>query len=164
MATELERLYETDFLAWTQQQARALRELKSSRLNLPLDLDHLAEEVEDLGLREKREVRSQARRVIEHLLKLEYSAAIQPRAGWAGSILDARGILQDAVTETLRQDLEVQLDRQYLAARRKAALGLRSHGESEAAAALPARCPYGVDDVLRDDWYPDSRHGIRDLP
>jgi DNA-binding PucR family transcriptional regulator len=162
MATELERLYETDFLAWTQQQARALRELKSSRLNLPLDLDHLAEEVEDLGLREKREVRSQARRVIEHLLKLEYSAVVQPRAGWAGTILDARGILQDAVTEALRQDLEEQLDRQYLAARRKAALGLRSHGEPEAAAALPDSCPYRLDDILTDEWYPPNRHGVVD--
>jgi hypothetical protein len=163
MATELDKLHDRDFFAWTQHQARTLRELKAIRPNLPLDLDNLAEEVEDLGLREKREVRGQARRAIEHLLKLEHSAA-EPRAGWAGSIMDARDILQDAVTETLRQDLEEQLDRQYLAARRKAALGLRSHGENEAVAALPARCPCGVDEILRDDWCPANWHGISDLP
>jgi Domain of unknown function DUF29 len=164
MATELDKLHDRDFFAWTQHQARTLRELKAIRPNLPLDLDNLAEEVEDLGLREKREVRSQARRVIEHLLKLEHSAAAEPRAGWAGSVMDARDILRDAVTETLRQDLEEQLDRQYLAARRKAALGLRSHRENEAVAALPARCPYGLDEILGDDWYPANRHGISDLP
>jgi hypothetical protein len=44
-----EQLYETDFYAWTQAQAKELRRFARTRPNLPLDLEHLAEEVQDLG-------------------------------------------------------------------------------------------------------------------
>jgi hypothetical protein len=70
MATAIEELYRQDFFAWTRDQARQLRELKEARPNIPLDLEHLAEEVEGLGLSDLRRVRSQVRRIIEHLLKL----------------------------------------------------------------------------------------------
>lgn len=159
---DVETLYHTDFVAWTQEQARALRELRALRPNLPLDLDHLAEEVEDLGLRERREARSQIRRIIEHLLKLEHSAASDPRGGWADSVIDGRAILKDALTATLRRDLEDQLARQFEDARRKAATALRAHGETDAASALPTSCPYGLDQILQDDWYPLNRHALID--
>jgi uncharacterized protein DUF29 len=45
-ATEL---YESDFYARTQTQARELRRFAATRPNLPLDLFHLAEEIADLG-------------------------------------------------------------------------------------------------------------------
>jgi hypothetical protein len=49
MATRPEQLYEEDFYAWTRDQAKALRRLADQSWNGPLDLLHLAEEVEDLG-------------------------------------------------------------------------------------------------------------------
>ncbi|GEM_PF-5947827 len=44
-------LYDTDILAWSEQQAAVLRAL-AVRHDLPndLDLSHVAEEIEDLGL------------------------------------------------------------------------------------------------------------------
>ena len=42
-------LYDDDFYAWTQAQARELRRFARSRPNLPLDLAHIAEETADLG-------------------------------------------------------------------------------------------------------------------
>lgn len=160
MTVEPSVLHESDFFAWTQEQARLLRELRAVRPNLPLDLEHLAEEVEDLGLRERREVRSQVRRIIEHLLKLEHSAAAEPRGVWTDSVIDARAILKDALTSSLRRDLAEQLQVLHEDARRKAASGLRAHGEAEAAAALPVGCPYGLEQILQDDWYPTNRHGL----
>ena len=44
-------LYETDFYAWTQEQARLLRERRFD----DLDLDNLVDEVESVGSSEKRE-------------------------------------------------------------------------------------------------------------
>jgi hypothetical protein len=158
----VEELYETDHYAWTQDQARRLRELKALRPNLPLDLEHLAEDIEDMGLSERREVRSQTRRVIEHLLKLEWSRAGEPRAGWHLSIADARVMLRDELTGMLRRTLEDELRDLYADARKLAALGLRKHGEAEPARSLPADCPYTLDDILRDDWCPANRHGIVD--
>ncbi len=51
MATELQRLYEGDFYAWTAHQAGEPRRLKGLRLDtgLDLDLEHVAEEVDGLG-------------------------------------------------------------------------------------------------------------------
>lgn len=79
--------YDDDFYAWTQYQAKVLRELRTD--DNRFDREHLAEEVEDLGKSERDAVRSQVRRIIEHLLKLAYSPAAGPRYEWMGSILEA---------------------------------------------------------------------------
>jgi hypothetical protein len=39
---------------------------------------------------------------------------------------------------------------------------LRRLGEHEAARALPAQCPYALDEVFRAEWLPRNRHGIVD--
>ena len=50
MAKVLERsLYQTDYYAWTKEQAAALRAMAVARVNSTLDLENLAEEVESLG-------------------------------------------------------------------------------------------------------------------
>ena len=70
--TALESLYDTDFLAWSKQQAEALRAAMRNSLNQRLDLGNLAEEVENLGKSVRRELQSQIRRIVRHLLKLEH--------------------------------------------------------------------------------------------
>jgi hypothetical protein len=50
MAKVLERsLYQTDYYAWTKQQAAELRAMAARRASSTLDLANLAEEVESLG-------------------------------------------------------------------------------------------------------------------
>jgi hypothetical protein len=61
MATRTAELYDEDFYAWSREQAAALRRLSAERWNGPLDLEHLAEEVEDLGDERRNAVRSQLR-------------------------------------------------------------------------------------------------------
>lgn len=154
MGTRLQRLYKDDFFAWTQDQAAALRRLAELRPNDELDFEHLIEEVEDLGGSQRRAVRSQVRRILEHLLKLEHSPAVDPRAGWCESIIDARIELEDALTPTLRHDLIASLPELYEQARRAAQDRLRLHGEEAAADALPSMCPYSFDQFLERGWYP----------
>jgi Domain of unknown function DUF29 len=79
-------LYEQDFFLWTKEQAAALRLAKNS--NLPLDWENLAEEIESLGKSDRRELRSQIRRILRHLLKLEATPSVEPRAGWRSTVLD----------------------------------------------------------------------------
>jgi Domain of unknown function DUF29 len=160
MASRPEQLYEEDFYAWTRNQAQALRRLAASRPNLALDFPHLIEEVADLGTSQRDAVRSQLRRIIEHCLKLEYSPAREPRAGWHETIIDARIVLEDKLTRTLRRSLQRRLSILYDQARRVVEGSLRLQGESKAADALPATCPYRLADLLRDDWHPASRHGL----
>jgi hypothetical protein len=80
MATRLAELYEDDFYAWTQNQAKALRRLAQARPNEAVDFAHLIDEVRDLGDAERDAVRSHVRTIIEHCLKLEHSASRRPQA------------------------------------------------------------------------------------
>lgn len=148
MARTAAELYEEDFYAWTQAQAQALRRLAAERWNGPLDLEHLAEEVEDLGREQRNAARSYLRRVIERRLKLAYSPAREPRAGWRASVLRGLAELEDRLTPSVRRDLHEQLPVLFARARELAALGLSAHGEEEAAARLPARCPWTLDELL----------------
>jgi hypothetical protein len=146
--------YEDDFYAWTQHQAAVLRAMGVS--DNRFDREHVAEEIEDLGKSERDAVRSQIRRVIEHLLKLAYSPAEAPRFDRIASVLDARQTLSDKISPTLRQDARMMLDKLYADARKRADAGLRHHGEAAAAAALPGICPFSLDEILLEDWYPDK--------
>ncbi len=162
MASRPEQLYEDDFYAWTRDQAQALRRLAEERWNGPLDLEHLAEEVEDLGSEQQWAVESQLERIIEHLLKLEYSPSADPRRLWMISVVDARGEVERRLTATIRTEVEPALDKRYRRARRKAELALAAHGEKDAAQSLPADCPYAFDELIADEWWPANRHGLRD--
>jgi Domain of unknown function DUF29 len=119
------------------------------------DREHVAEAIEDLGKSERDAVRSRIRRIIEHLLELAWSPVEQPRVGWMETIDDARETLSDKLTETLRRDVEAGFEKLYAADRRRAARGLRRHGEPDTADALPHTCPYSLDDIYRENWNPD---------
>jgi Domain of unknown function DUF29 len=149
--------YDDDFFAWTQHQAMVLRTMAVA--DNRFDRENLAEEIEALGRSERDAVRSQIRRIIEHLLKLAYSPAQQPRFDWMASIAEARATLGDKISATLRQDAETMLQRLYRDGRRQAELALRAHGEDQAADALPQPCPCSLDDIFREDWYPDRLGG-----
>lgn len=147
--------YDDDYYAWTQYQAEVLRTMR--RADNRLDREHLAEEVEDFGKSERDGVRSQVRRIIEHLLKLEYSPAADPRFDWMSSIVEARQALADKITATLQRDAETTLPSLYADGRELAELGLRKFGENAAAASLPATCPYTLDQIRERGWYPEPR-------
>ena len=84
-------LYEQDFYAWAREQATLLRAGRYDEL----DLEHLSEEVEDLGGSLYRSVRSRIRTIIEHLLKLEHAPAAEPRGLWRDTIHAQRADLDD---------------------------------------------------------------------
>jgi hypothetical protein len=142
-------LYDEDFYAWSRQQAALLRDGRFAEL----DLAHLIEEVNDLGGALKRSVRSRIRTIVEHLLKLEHSPAQDSRAGWYDTILTQRGDLVDELTPSIRREVEPELAVLYDRARAAAAMSLRKHDEPTAADALPADCPYSLDQIT-GDWWP----------
>jgi hypothetical protein len=163
MAKVLERsLYRTDYYAWTKDQAAKLRALAAARVNSTLDLENLAEEVESLGRSDLNTVRSHVRRIIEHLLKLEFSPSTPPRADWRHSVAQARDEVEDHITASMYPDVAADLAKLFGRARRDAAVGLRRHGEHDVARALPTVCSYSLDQIVSHDWYPRNQHGIVD--
>ncbi|MGE3294539.1 MAG: DUF29 domain-containing protein [Geminicoccaceae bacterium] len=160
MATKADELYEEDFYAWTRDQATALRRMAGGRWNGPLDLDHLAEEIEDVGSERRDAVRGHVRRIIEHLLKLEYSRSRDSRSGWRASVINARVEIEGKLSRSLRGDLIRQLPSLYGRGRLLAVHGLEAHREAETARDLPGSCPYELSAILDLGWYPPNRHGI----
>jgi Domain of unknown function DUF29 len=142
-------LHDEDFYVWTQTQAKLLRAKRFDEL----DLANLTEEIEDLGGALERAVRSRVRLVIEHLLKLQHSSAKDPRLGWRATVRVQRSELLNDLTPSLRRHLADNLSELYARARHDAEGALRDHGEQDAADALPATCPYTLDQVT-GDWLP----------
>jgi Domain of unknown function DUF29 len=142
-------LYEQDFYVWAHNQAELLRDRKFDEL----DLSRLIEEVEDLGGALERSVRSRARTIMEHLLKLQHSQARDPRLGWRETVRTQRSELLNDLTPSLRRQLTDSLADLYARARHDAEGSLRDHGEDDAADALPEACPYTLDQMT-GDWLP----------
>lgn len=161
-------LYEQDFAAWATSQASTLRAAAAALaqgrrggtgLLRTLDLEHLAEEIEGLALRDRRELGSRMALIAEHLAKLEFSPAVDPRAGWEETVMRERreieAILRDS--PSLRAALPRLLADNYQAAIRTAAPSLRRFGEADAEAACLTRLdqPYALDAIL-GAWLPEA--------
>jgi len=140
--TDARGLYDADFVAWTEQQAEALRAAAHGGTNQPLDWENLAEEIESLGRSDRRELRSQIYRIIRHLVKLQFSEATDPCSGWRESVRDRRKEAELVLADS--PSLKPQLDqfREVDAATQRALRQTR----------------YSADQVL-GDWFPPEPVG-----
>ena len=157
--TDTSDLYERDFVRWSEEQAAALRSASQSRTNLPLDWEHLAEEIDSLGRSLRSELRNRLAVVIEHLLKLHLSPAVEPRSGWAETIGRERVEIESLLDEnpSLRASLSDALAAADNKGRRLAQIGLEHHDEWSAAVARAlAELRFREEDVL-GSWLPTDR-------
>jgi hypothetical protein len=156
--------YEQDFAAWAHEQAAALRGARDAMLRHgsnddvleALDWENLAEEIEGLAQRDRRELASRIALIIEHLAKLQHSPALDPRAGWTETVgrsrRDIQGILGDS--PSLRQQVPALIESYTRDAVRLAARSMTEHRELTEAAAAHLPADYTLDQVL-GDWWPE---------
>jgi Domain of unknown function DUF29 len=139
--------YDTDFYAWTQAQAAALRAKEWKTL----DVENLAEEIESLGNEQEHAVRSHLRNLLLHLLKCAYLPP--PRRSWVRSILNARDEIDWRLLKnrSLQPILPELFASAYPRARRLAATdtGLPL-------ATFPETCPWSIEQVLDEDFWPEE--------
>jgi Domain of unknown function DUF29 len=155
-------LYEKDFYAWAHQQATALRaawELMRHGRNEPLenlDWENLAEEIEGLAQRDRRELESRIALIIEHLTKLRHSPARDPRAGWTETVGRSRRDIQRILSDSpsLRRQVPDLIEGNASDAVRLAARSLLEHGEIDATAVASLFASYTPEQVV-DDWWPE---------
>jgi Domain of unknown function DUF29 len=92
-------LYDTDFLRWTEQQARMLRRRAETTNNDELDYLNLAEEIESAGASQKRDVRSGLALIFQYLLKWRYQPD-ERRPSWERTLLvqrrELRALFEDS--------------------------------------------------------------------
>lgn len=140
--------YNTDFNAWAQAQAAALRAKDWAQL----DLEHLAGEVEELRKTERRAVRSQLRLILSHLLKWVYQPSKRTES-WRSTITNGRVLVEDDLEEnaSLAGGVDALAARSYPRARQDAAkdTGLPL-------ATFPEVCPWPVAQVLDADFWPEA--------
>jgi hypothetical protein len=144
-------LYDEDFYAWTQEQAELLRRGGAGANRLDVEL--IAEEIEDLGKSELHACQSLCEHIIEHLLKLEYSGLAEPARHWRQEIVEWRLQLERKLTRSIVSKLS--LDERYRYALRL----LQSFEEDMPGlmAQVPAECPYSLDQIVGsggEDWFP----------
>jgi hypothetical protein len=147
MATKPAELYDEDFYAWTQAQAKALR--THFRGDNRIDVEHLAEEVEDLGKSERQSVESYVQQIIAHLLKLDYSGFELPRRHWRGEIVAFRVSVERKISPSMKPKIRRALPELYEGARNMAAASLDA--EPDLGRRLPKECPYDWTAVIERD-------------
>lgn len=145
------RLYDTDYYAWTQEQAAQLRRLREERVNSPLDLEHLAEEIEDLGNDTLDKIEGLVVQILAHLLKLQHCPDPDPRNHWAAELVEWRATVVRRAQRSPTVLKRLDLGRLHGTARRIVAT---RHRDSDWAASLPEACPHTLEQVLDPDWLP----------
>ena len=142
----MQSLYETDFYAWTQQQANLLAHQQWSQLDLP----NLIEEIESLGKQQRAELRNRLKVLVGHLLKWEYQPERRSRS-WLMTIRVQRRDTQELLEEnpSLQPYLQEALQKIYQSSRDLAV------GETNLSLkTFPSDCPYQLEDMLSDRFYP----------
>lgn len=140
MQNRLAEVYEEDFHRWLQANVEIIR-LGNVK---DIDAEHIAEELEAMGKRERRELVSRLTVLLAHLLKWQYQPSHRSRS-WQNTLTVQRGELSDLLEDSpsLRAELEQYIDRAYARARLLAEdeTGLQ-------ASAFPSDCPYALEAIL----------------
>lgn len=133
-------LYENDFYLWTQQTAALIRTGEIPQA----ELEHVAEEIEDMGNRDRNELWSRVKVLLAHMLKWQAQPNLQSRS-WELTIDVPRDEIQQLLTTmpSLRRYLADHLDEIYPTALR---LAMKESGLPKVS--FPAECPYGISEIL----------------
>ena len=132
--------YEEDVYGWVQEQVALLR---AGRLDA-LDLDHIAEELNDVGLSEYYRCQSAIEIVLLHMLKWDHQPERRSRS-WTLSIAEHRERIASVLRKSpgLKSSLAEAQEGAYRLARLRAAREMRRSAKS-----IPTDCPYAWDDIL----------------
>jgi hypothetical protein len=143
---DLSGLYDEDFFEWTRRSAELLR---AGRLD-QADIEHIAEEIEDMGKRDLRELHNRMQVLLIHLLKCRLQSEKRSRT-WEQTISEQRRKLDQVLADSpsLRTRVAPNLPGNYQKAARFAAI------ETHLAPDLfPLECPFPVDQILDPEFVP----------
>lgn len=139
-------MYETDIVAWANEQAQLVR---TGQFGL-LDLEHIAEEIEDVGKSEQRELASRMVILLAHLLKWQFQPDRQGRS-WQITIRNQRRAIQLHLKQV--PSLKVKLDD---AEWWEVVWGDAIYQASKETGLdnFPETCLWETGDILSDGWMP----------
>jgi hypothetical protein len=139
--------YEKDVVAWAMEQAALLRAGKLSAL----DIEHIAEEIEDVGKSEKRELASRMAVLLSHLLKWQHQPG-RRGSSWTRTLKEQRKAIAAAIRQT--PSLKASLsDPDWLA-------GVWADAVTKAVDetgldSFPEDCQWSMEQVLSAEFFPE---------
>jgi hypothetical protein len=139
--------YDRDFYFWITKNVELLR---SGQL-AEVDLEHIAEELESMGKRELRQLRSRVQVLVMHLLKWKYQPDKQSKS-WLTTIDHQRDEIEALLLDSpsLRGQLDNALDMVYAKAKRDASRETDLPEE-----AFPEYCPFQLAEILDQGFFPE---------
>jgi hypothetical protein len=140
--------YEHDIVAWANEQAALLRAGKLAAL----DLGNLAEEIEDVGKSEQRELAKRMAVLLAHLLKWEFQLE-RRGASWQRTIREQRRAILERIARTPSLQ-PMLLDSSWQ--REIWADAVASAAAETGLHALPDSCPWPPERILDPDFFPDA--------
>jgi len=138
--------YDNDVIAWANEQARLLR---AGRFDA-LDIEHIADEIEDVGKSEKRELASRMAVLLAHMLKWQYQPGGRGNS-WRRTIKEQRNRVGLCIDQT--PSLKADLGHSFwwsdvwseAVAKASQETGLGDFPES---------CPWTFDQIMNPDFWP----------
>jgi hypothetical protein len=151
----LKTLYESDFQNWLEKTINYLENQQFSQL----DIQHLVEELKDLGRSERKALESNLMILIAHLLKLKIQSNVpeQMKGSWYDSVVEHRQRIDKSLRDTpsLKSYLETAIKSAYPDARKVAIkegklakFGIPIPSEET----YPATCPFTLKQLLDEDF------------
>jgi hypothetical protein len=144
--TTLNTLYEQDFSFWLNSNIQLLKEARFNEL----DIEHLIDELESMGKRDKRELVSRFIILIAHLLKWQYQTDKQSTS-WRCSIIEQRKKIAHLLKNepSLKTYISEAIENAY-----PDAVDLASEETELPLSVFPTHCPYTQQHIL-DKFYPE---------
>ena len=142
----LHDVYNQDFYTWVMQNAQLLRQGRFSEI----DVEHIAEELESMGKREKRELISRLSVLLAHLLKWISQPELRSNS-WRYTIEEQRRAVMDLLEDSpsLRHELEDKLAKVYtnaiLIVARETGIDKTRFSEC---------CPFSLEQIMDEDFWP----------
>lgn len=141
--------YDEDVIAWANEQAALLRAGKLSAI----DIEHIAEEIEDVGKSEQRELANRMAVLLSHLLKWEFQSE-RRGASWETTIHTQRNSIERRIRKT--PSLKASLnDPDWCADTWDDAVEAASKETGLSYTTLPETCPWSMEQVLDPTFFPD---------
>ena len=139
--------YEADFYQWSLEQARLLR----SGDWKAVDVEHLAEEIEDMGKSLRREWESCLKVLIVQLLKWVFQPELRG-VSCQLTIQEQRNQLHELLADnpSLKNQMTALLERTYPRAVKRTALETSLIEET-----FPTECPFHLEDILNESFWPN---------
>jgi hypothetical protein len=142
----MQTLYEADFYAWTQEQAKLLREHQWALV----DVANLIEEIETLGRQERRELRNRLAVLLGHLLKWQFQSEKRSNS-WLATIREQRREVETLLQEnpSLKSYLNEAVQLAY-----QSGVDLAVRETNLPYETFPDACLYSLEQALNDEVLP----------